>query len=81
VKLATAELLDGARDQRQRLVSAAGEGIGGAEGRGDERCPDDEMPCSAEVVARSRTRVARGRSPRLRYACPRSNNPKYSVKG
>src|SRR5262245_38466687 len=32
VILATAELLDGARDQRERLVSTAGEGIGGAEG-------------------------------------------------
>jgi hypothetical protein len=51
VILATAELLDGARDQRERLVSTAGEGVGGAEGRGDERCPDVDLPCSAEVEA------------------------------
>ncbi len=51
VNRATAELLDGARDQRERLVSPAGEGVGGAEGRGDERCPDDELPRSAEVEA------------------------------
>ena len=42
--LATAELLDGARDQRERLVSTAGEGKCGAQGRGDERCPDDDLP-------------------------------------
>ena len=35
----------------QRLVSPAGEGVGGAEGRGDDRCPDDELPRSAEVEA------------------------------
>ena len=34
VKLATAELVDRARDQRERLVGTAGEGVGGAEGRG-----------------------------------------------
>ena len=51
VNLATAELLDGARDQRERLVSPAGEGVGGAEGRGDERCLGDELPRSAEVEA------------------------------
>ena len=39
VMLATAELLDSARDQRERLVSAAGEGVGGAEGRGDDGIP------------------------------------------
>ena len=44
VILATAELLDGARDQRERLVSTAGEGKCGAQGRGDERCPDDDLP-------------------------------------
>ena len=48
VNLATAELLDGARDQRERLVSPAGEGVGGAEGRGDERCPVEELPRAAE---------------------------------
>ena len=47
--LATAELLGGARDQRERLVSTAGEGVGGAEGRGDEWCPDADLPRSAEV--------------------------------
>src|SRR5262249_44543426 len=51
VNLATAELLDGARDQRERLVSTAGEGVGRAEGRSDDRCRDDELPRSAEVVA------------------------------
>src|SRR5215475_7691105 len=51
VSLATVELLDGARDQRERLVGAAGEGVGGAEGRGDARYSDDELPRSAEVVA------------------------------
>jgi hypothetical protein len=48
---ATAELLDGARDQRERLVSTAGEGVCGAEGRGDDRRRDDELPRSAEVEA------------------------------
>ena len=51
VILATAELLDGARHQRERLVSTAGEGVGGAEGRGGVRCPIDELPRSAEVEA------------------------------
>jgi hypothetical protein len=51
VSLATAELLDGARDQRERLVSPAGEGVGGAEGRSDERCPVEELPRAAEVGA------------------------------
>ena len=49
--LATAELRDGARDERARLVSPASEGVGGAEGRGEEWCPDDELPRAAEVVA------------------------------
>ncbi len=49
--LAIAELLDGARDQRERLVGPAGEGVGGAKGRGDERCPGDDLPRSAEVEA------------------------------
>jgi hypothetical protein len=52
VSLATAELLDGTRDQWERLVSTAGEGVGGAEGRGDERDPDADLPRSAEVEAR-----------------------------
>src|SRR4030095_11319896 len=47
VKLTTAELLDGARDQRVRLVGPAGEGVGGAEGCGDEPCR--ELARSAEV--------------------------------
>jgi hypothetical protein len=51
VPLATAELLEGARDQREPLVSPAGESVGGAEGRGEDRCPDDELPRSAEVEA------------------------------
>ena len=46
-----AELPDGARDQRERLVSPAGEGIGGAEGCGDGRYPQDDLPRSAEVEA------------------------------
>ena len=51
MSLATAELLDGARHQWERLVSPAGEGVGGAEGRGDELCPDDELPRAAELEA------------------------------
>ena len=53
VKLATAELLDGARHQRERLVSPAGEGVGGAEGRGEERYPFDELPVSLLAQALS----------------------------
>ena|SRR6516165_3879951 len=51
VKRTTAELLDGARDERERLVGAAAESVGGAEGRGEDRCPDDELPRATEVVA------------------------------
>src|SRR4029450_7838225 len=51
VYLATAELLGGARDQRERLVSPAGEGVCGAESRRDDRWPDAEPPRSAEVEA------------------------------
>ena len=51
VILATAALLDGPRDQRERLVGPAGEGVGGAEGRGDDRYPVDDLPRSAEVEA------------------------------
>jgi hypothetical protein len=51
VPRAIAELLDGARDQGEGLVSPAGEGVYGAESRGDERCPDDDLPRAAEVEA------------------------------
>ena len=51
VNLTNAELLDGIRDQWERLVSPAAESVGGAEGSGKEWCPDDEMPRAAEVVA------------------------------
>jgi len=51
VKRTTVELLDGARDQRERLVSPASEGVGGAEGRGEDRCPDDDLPRAAELEA------------------------------
>ena len=51
VKLATSELLDGARDQRERLVSTAGEAVGDADGCGNVRCPVDELPRPAEVKA------------------------------
>ena len=50
VNLATTELLDGVSDQRERLVSTAGEGVGSAEGRGDVS-PGDDLPRSAEVEA------------------------------
>ena len=49
MRLATAELLDRARDQRERHVSTAGEGIGGAEGRGDVRYRGNDLPRSADV--------------------------------
>ncbi len=49
VILVAAERLDGARDQRQRLVMTAGEGVGGAEGCRDGRDIDDDLPRSAEV--------------------------------
>jgi len=51
MKLAAAEFLDGIRHQRKRLIGPAGEGVGGAEGRSDDRCPGDELPRSAEVKA------------------------------
>ena len=51
VKRTTTERLDGVGDQRERLVSPAGEGVDGAEGRSDDRCPDDELPRSAAVEA------------------------------
>ena len=51
MKLATSTLLDGTRGHRERLISTAGEGVGGAESRGDVWCPIDELPRSAEVEA------------------------------
>jgi hypothetical protein len=45
----TAELLDGARHQRDRLVSAAGESVGGPESGGGERCPEGDLLRSREV--------------------------------
>ena len=47
----TAKALDGARDQRERLVNTAGECVGGAERGAEERDPDDNLPLSAEVEA------------------------------
>jgi hypothetical protein len=40
-----------AGDQRERLVGPAGERVGGPEGGGDLRCPEGDLPRSAEVVA------------------------------
>ena len=81
VNLTNAELLDGIRDQWERLVSPAAESVGGAEGSGKEWCPDDEMPRAAEVWPRSRIRVACGRSARRRWARPSASNPTSRVKG
>src|SRR5262249_7541830 len=50
VHRATAELLDGARDQREGLVHPPGEGVCGAERRDDRCYRDDELPRSREVV-------------------------------
>jgi len=61
--LATVELLHGARDQRERLVSLAAQGVGGAEGRGEDGRPDDDVPRATELVAPLEDRVARARSP------------------
>ena len=47
--LATAELPDGAHDQRECLISPAGECVGGAEGRGGDRSPEGDLPPSAEI--------------------------------
>ena len=44
-------VFDGTHDQRERLISTAGEGVGGAESRGDDRYPVDELPRPAEVEA------------------------------
>jgi hypothetical protein len=49
VILATAELRDGARDQRERLVRTTGKSVGSAEGRRDIGCRDDDLPRPAEV--------------------------------
>ena len=49
VSLVTAERLDRARDQWERLVNPAGDGVFGAEDRGGERYPGDELPRAAEV--------------------------------
>src|SRR6266481_1278765 len=51
VPRAIAKILDGPRDQRERLVATACEVVGDAKGRGDERCTDDDPPRSAEVEA------------------------------
>jgi hypothetical protein len=51
VKLAMAKLFDRLRDQRERLVNPAGESVSGPEGRGDDRCHDNDLPRSAEVEA------------------------------
>jgi hypothetical protein len=50
VNLATAEVLDGARDEREPRVSPAGESVGSTEGRGGERYKA-ELPCPADVEA------------------------------
>jgi hypothetical protein len=47
----TADLLDGAHDQRERLISTAGEGMGGPESRGDNRRPGNELPHAGEIEA------------------------------
>ncbi len=49
VTLAGAGLLHRARDQREGLVSRAGESACGAESRRGERPPDGELPCPAEI--------------------------------
>ncbi len=46
---ATAELLNGARHQRARLINPAGKGVGGTEGRGDDLVSEDDLPRAAEV--------------------------------
>ncbi len=47
--LATAGFLDAARHQRDRLVDAAGEGVGGAEGGGNEGNSGHDLRRSAEI--------------------------------
>jgi hypothetical protein len=46
-----AELFDSARDERERLVSPAGKCVGNTERGGNERSPEDDLPCAAQVVA------------------------------
>jgi len=50
MRLARAELLYGARDQRKRLTTAR-DGIGSAEGCGDERYRDVDLPRFAKAAA------------------------------
>src|SRR5262249_46801146 len=42
-------VLEGARGQRERLVSTAGESVGDAESRGDDRFPNNDLPGAGEV--------------------------------
>src|SRR5215510_8777856 len=49
--LTSAERLDGARDQCQRFLGPAGEGIGGAEGCGDVGYSVNELPRAADMEA------------------------------
>ena len=80
MNLATAELLDGLRP-RERIISAAGEGIGGAEGRGDERCPADEMPRSAEVEAPLEDPGRAREIPAAEVSAPEINQPAVQCEG
>jgi len=50
MRLARAELLYGAHDQRKRLTTAR-DGIGSAEGCGDERYRDIDLPRFAKAAA------------------------------
>ena len=76
-----AGLLDGARDQWDRLVSPAGEGVGGAEGRGGERCPDDELPRPAELEAPLEDPRRAREIPATEVGAAKIEQPKDSVKG
>jgi hypothetical protein len=49
VRLALTGLFDGAHDERDRLVSAVGEGICGAERLSGAWNPDDDLRCAADV--------------------------------
>ena len=80
MNLATAELLDGARDQRERLVRSAGEGVGGAEGRRDDRYPDDDLPRSAEVEAPLEDPGRAWEIPATEVGAPEREQPLCSVK-
>jgi hypothetical protein len=55
VKLATTELLDGARNQRECLASPAVERMGGAESRGDERSQIGELPRATKIESAAQT--------------------------